>query len=241
MLSTLRGGLRGWSPRSLPGLMGWYYAHRSQVTLASDGVELTGWNDLSDMKSHLQATPGSQPNVGQWPNGKFAVDFDGASDFFSASGPAVTFVSGDDVPFSVLITMRIDTSADHGIAEWAGAGNGLIELRTNNAPPEQLRCRRRDDAGTAVTVTGALDVGTTAGRHCFSFPGTTMSTYRNRDLDNAATAQNVTTTSINSLIIGKSTIGQLDGQLAEIVIYNRAITAAEWQQYFYYSLGEFGV
>lgn len=240
MLSTRSGGLKVWSPRSLPGLMGWYYAHPSQFVMGT-ATEISQWTDLSDTRSHLTATPGSSPDVGLWPNGKTAVDFDGASDFFGSSGPVVTFVSGSDLPFSFLITMRIDASADHGIAEWADAGNGLIELRTNNAPPEQLRCRRRDDAGTTVTVTGALDVGTAPGRHCFSFPGTTMSTYRNRDLDNAATAQNVTGVTVSTFIVGKSTIGQLDGVVAEIVIYNRAISAAEWQQYVYYSLGEFGV
>ena len=241
MLSTLRGGNGSrWSPRSLPGLIAWYYAHPSFWVMSSES-EITTWLDRSDTKSDISTAGGSHPSPGIWSPGVYPVDFDGAVDFLTTTtAPIATLVSGTDIPFSLLITMQINASNDHGVAEWLSGGNGLVQMRTNNAPPEQLRIQRRDDAATSVTVTGALDVGTTPNRHAFIFPGTTVTTIRGRDIDNNASAMNVGATTLTEFRLGRSTIGQLDGKVTECVIYNRAITVAEWQQYVWYSLGEFG-
>ena len=224
------------------GPIAWWYAHPNFITLGA-GAVVNEWRDRSGNGNTLTPPGAVNPtwNAAGWRTGVGAVDFDGASQYLSTTtGGILAAFSGADVPFSCLVTARIDASANHGILEWSDGGAARSEWRTNNTPPEVLRYRRVDDATTAVTVTGALDVGTANTRFGLSFPGTTVSTYRARDLDSAAAACNVGTCTFSIFQLGKTTIGQLDGVVSECIILPRAMTAAEWERYVYYSIGEFG-
>ena len=239
-LSTLTRG-QHWSPMAL-GPIAWWYAHPQFLTLGA-GAVVNEWRDRSGNGNTLTPPGAVNPtfNAAGWRAGVGAVDFDGATQFLSAtSGSILAAMAGADAPFSALVTARIDASSDHGILEWSDVLLARSEWRTNNTPPEVLRYRRVDDAAGSVTVTGALDVGTVNGRLGISFPGTTVTTYRARDVDSAAAACNVGTCTFATFQLGKTTVGQLDGVIAECIILPRAMTAAEWERYVYYSIGEFG-
>ena len=241
-LSTLTNSRgRNMFPMTL-GPLAWWYAHPKYLTLGAASI-VNEWRDRSGNGNTLTppgaANPVWSPNG--WRTGVGAVDFNGTDQLVElVSGSALSHVTGTDIPFSCLLTARIDVSNDHGILMWSDAGTARSEWRTNNAPPETLRYRRVDDAASSVVVTGSLDVGTANSRFGLSFPGTTVTTYRARDVDNNATACNVGACTFTTFTFGQSTVGQLDGVAAELIILPRAMTAAEWQAYVYYSIGEFG-
>ena len=245
MLSTLTSG-RGRSlfPLTLQPLA-WFYAHPSYLVFDDAQPDRVGsWKDRTGNAANTINRSGASwplwsPNG--WRSGVGAVGFDGAAAFLNAtSGPLATFQTGADVPFSCLLTARIDASTDHGILYWLDGGTARSHWRTNNTPPEVNRYVRTDDAASSVTVTGALDMGTTNNRFGLVFPGTTVTTYRGRDIDNNASACNVGTCTFSQFELGRTSVGQLDGPVVDLVIVPRAITAAEWQAYVYYSIGEFG-
>lgn len=241
-LSTLTNRRGSLFPMSL-GPLAWYYAHPQYLTMGS-GANIETWADRSGNGNPLisPSMPGKPEwDAAGWRTGVGAVTFDGAFQYLQAtSGSLLAAMNGADVAFSCLMTARIDASSDHGICYWLDAGTARSHWRTNNGPPETLRYTRTDDAASSVTVTGALDVGTSNNRYGLAFPGTTASTWRGRDLDNNATACNVGTCTFSTFELGRTSVGQFDGAIAEFIVLPRAFTAAEWERYVYYSIGEFG-
>jgi len=224
------------------GPLAWYYAHERYLVFAEPGL-IAQWIDRTGNGNTLGSLASNRPawSPNGWRTGVGAVDFDGVTQFLSTtSGGMLAYMTGADIPFSVLMTARIDASNDHGICYWLDGGNARSHIRTNNAPPETLRYVRTDDAATSVTVTGTLDMGTSNNRFGVAFPGTTVSTWRGRDLDNNATACNVGTCTFSTFELGRTSVGQMDGVITEFIVLPRTFTAAEWERYVYYSIGEFG-
>lgn len=164
-LSTLTDGRgRNNFPLTLEPLA-WYYAAPQYFVFDDTDPTLVGsWRCRTGKTANTLSRSGaSHPrwSPGGWGPGVGALDFDGAAAFLFNTSAVGSAFSGSDVPFSCLLTARIDASGDHGILYWLNSGGtARSHWRTNNAPPEQHRYNRIDDAGTSVTRTGTLDIGT---------------------------------------------------------------------------------
>jgi hypothetical protein len=121
----------------------------------TDGSAVALWKDQSPAGNNaVQATPSLQPIFKlAGLNGFPAVQFDGVNDFLSADGVGVA-LSGNSVPFTVVVAARIITVTNGGYL-WSLGNSGnatpLAGLRMNSAPSNPARFSRVNDAGVATS------------------------------------------------------------------------------------------
>lgn len=211
-LYTALGAVATFTPASLSGLAAWYDA--SQIAGVSDGAALSQWNDLSGNARHLrQTTAANQPLYkSAIQNGKGVVRFDGTNDFMSV---AVAIAK----PFTVFVVGR----ASRGIAAnetFFGGGNSVACKGTTNGryetfggPPTWASAAVGTKVNTFVVMSGVFDDATSLVR-----------------VNGVETRDTLATGSAVSAVYAGASNGNADylnGDIAELIIYNRHLTAAE--------------
>lgn len=247
----------GWSidtppfvPTAVPGLQLWLDAADDSTFTYSSGAIVSQWNDKSGNANHAaQATVADQPSRSGTINAKSSVVF--ANDLLAAITPASawTFMHngtlhtvflvgiastvgvsafpaflGTTPDFStgpgmdVLVT-KASTGIRHGVTA-AGVDVGVV----NNGSPVAAFTL---DSARLVEIQADPANATAALR---SSLGIAASTYTN----NTNTAAPSAATAGNSLMIGgrspTDVTTRLSGEIAEVLIYNRALTAPERMQ-----------
>lgn len=247
---TARGGGSAWTPNALAPLL-WMYASPATLRLTAAG-EVEDLLDRSPAKNDLQQLGvGVHPEViDNWRRGKPAIYFSATSGgpFLPAkdtTGTLITVPSGTDRPFSALITLQLELpTVDQVILNWdhSSGGNAQSIVRVDNAGGGCLRYARTDDASAAANVTGTVVLGGGVRRLGVIFTGTTASLLVDSVLDVNNAACDVGASTYNRWRIGTGPgIDALTAPCPECVIVPRAISLAEWAQYYQYSLGQWGV
>lgn len=233
---AIRQGL--WSPpftpKRIPGLVGWFSALRLTGIPEADPLGAT-WLNLAGNGFHLaQATSSKQPTYrGNIINGRPALLFDATDDELYSAGLGPTF-SGSDVPVSVLAVVRTGsnvaaaTSRIAWSASNSGDANPFLILKYDSS---LWGVARRDDAASIVDAAGATPVVNTNYVHSTIFAGTTVSTWVNGTADEVDTAMNVGAMTVDAFGAGarQGNAEFFNGYIGEILVYNRAITSAERQ------------
>ena len=176
----------------------------------------------------------STTNIAQFSgiNGSRAMHYDGTADYLSANALAASF-SGSDLPMTIFTVHRsFDNSANKMIFSLGrnSSNTPLHLLRANSAAVKNAF--RRDDASSSVNTnfgssTTALEIFSNV------FTGTDITLYVNGTLSGAANqAMNVGTITLDrASLMARDTGGAVSeytgGYLAEVVIYNRALTTGE--------------
>jgi hypothetical protein len=206
------------SPSQLSGLFGWYDASNTASVTLQTGVQ--SWNDLAgSMGAAIQNTTNDQPAYGSVTlNGKPTITFDGTDDFLRSN----TFSLPQ--PYMMLAVYRFEAAYVSPVRamEMGDSSSRSGELIRSAADNQQLFC------GIGVTF-GDYPVGglQTFGVHEAEVNGaSSILRYNGTD---AGVAQNAGTNGANQLTLGANRFGTALSNIsfAELVVYNRILSASE--------------
>jgi hypothetical protein len=219
----------GFDPRRIAGLAAWYDATvASSITLASGFV--SQWNDLSGAGRHLtQSVEADRPGTSTI-GGKTAIDFDGSNDYLA--------VSTDVPPATMFCVVDFDTTAlQYAMSVINAAGLALQAVRTSAA---QFRITSWD----GTTATGRSGDGDITQGTAYVLNMTYQGVARYNGKNMAGTDVNVRS-SQQGIVVGArrtaTTGSPLDGKIGEVLVYNRALSAAEYVRVERYLARKWGV
>ncbi|GAC1374842.1 MAG: hypothetical protein NVSMB4_02670 [Acidimicrobiales bacterium] len=210
------------TPDTIPNLTGWYKA--DAITGLATGAALTSWPDSSS--SGYNATPGSAPT---WQsgvvNGKPVVRF-ASGNYLTSSLP-----SSPTAATVFAVHKPGDTSAMHAVIgpSTSGTAQGGMELRsTNSGLMDFLDCNKTDiatDVGAISTAAFNDDAVTWASASAVNF-------YQAGKNTKTQTTSATLTGGTNGTLIGgffnlSSLVEPYVGDIAEIIRYDRVLTASE--------------
>jgi len=221
-----RGGLNpggGFSPRAIPGLV--FYVDASYITGLNDGDSVTTWSDLSgNGYDATQATAAKKPiykvNI---VNGKPIVRYDGNDDEVEASFSTLA------QPLTIgVVFIRGATGAERRIID-AGSGNVCAINITSTGILQ-------GNAGTALNIPTLA-----AGNHIVIFQANGTSSIGR--YDGSQVTGNAGTNSLAGITIGASRLGvsYFNGDVAAVVVYNSAISAANISRLERYWSSHYGI
>jgi hypothetical protein len=221
----------GFNPKSIAGLAAWYDATvASSITLTSGFV--SQWNDLSGAGRHLtQSVEADRPGTSTI-GGKTAIGFDGSNDYLA--------VSTDITPGSLFCVVEFDVvnALQLPLSNINAAGAALQMALTNVA---QFRTTSWD--GTTATGRSSANSVASAG---VAIAMTMLYQGDSRySGTNMAGADTTVRSSQQGIIVGArrtaSTGSALNGKMGEVLVYNRALSAAEYARVERYLAAKWGV
>jgi hypothetical protein len=231
----LRPRASGFNPKSISGLSAWYDATvASSVTLTNGFV--SQWDDLSGNGSNLtQSVEADRPGTSTI-NGKTAIDFDGSNDYL-----AVT--SNFFCRTMFLVAQRDSaTNATNGriaITALNSSGNAISINIVTDATGD-MRVTSQDENSA---ITGANGAVWAAGQNSIItaiYQGAAR--YNGTPLSGASTAARSTQ---QGIVVGArrttATSSPYDGRIGEIILYSRALSAAEYVRVERYLARKWGV
>jgi hypothetical protein len=225
----LRPRATGFTPRSISGLAAWWDASdAASITTVSGAV--SQWNDKSGNGVHAtQTTANNRPvNTSQTLNGRAVMTFDGSNDIMSFTGTART----DETQFVVVRNNMVASAvSNQQILGDASSGFGMTAVIKNDGSTNS----------DVFTHCGGFSLGTTSARYQFPannpFGPAVVSAIRSSasgGILRTDGVQRATCTTSNSYALARiGGVGSslpLNGYIAEIVIYSRALSVADVQR-----------
>lgn len=228
------------SPDSLTGLQLWL---KSDVGVTG-GATVTQWNDQSGNGRNLTAVSGNPNGTTNTLNGKNVVTF--TLDTMQISSQNLNTGWGITTAFTVILVKKNDTSANvlNGVYYWtAGGSNDFTFWDTYNDNFMYLDCGPLSGGGR---ITGVPTGGGTStwDRVYARRNGTAGDVIRNGTtvLTGTYTGNPSLGSATNNFDIGAvGTIPCWNGQLAEMCVYNRSLTASEYTQFDTYINQRWGI
>ena len=230
----------GFTPRSISGLAAWWDASdAASITTVSGAV--SQWNDKSGNGVHAtQTTANNRPvNTSQTLNGRAVMTFDGSNDIMSFTGTART----DETQFVVVRNNMVASAVSTQQIVGSGAsGYGLAATIKNDGSVNS----------DLWAYCGGFVVGTTTARYSFSannpFGPAVVAAIRSSasgGILRTDGVQRATCTTSNSYALasigGAGASFPLNGYIAEIVVYSRALSVAEVQRVERYLGAKWGI
>lgn len=206
---------------------------RADSLSQSSGSPVSGWNDESGQgKNATQGTSGNQPTFqANAINGKPAVRFDGTDDFLSMTSGFADFTQG----MTVFVVAK--PTAVKAYARLFDFGNGMassnvLMFRSASTDSLSFHSYTGGSLSTNLTATGMLDLNQS---HVFGYhqSGTTGKIYKDGRVVQTGTAAAIQNTSRGNNYLAKSNwTGDeyFQGDISEVVIFNRALTESERAQ-----------
>lgn len=212
----------------------------------ADGDPVTTWTDLSGRgNSATQATASLKPVLKLDANGisgRAVVLFDGTDDRMTANGASSPF-NGADIPCSIVAVARLTaTSGAQTIVGFSNSASANARHALLATTSSAQTGQRRDDAALLKTLTGSAS-NTAANVHSFVFSGTAGNLY----LNGAQSGTADTDLDVGTVTLDQGQIGGvrssnfLNGAIAEVVVYSRAIGVAERKRLERYLGAKYGI
>lgn len=214
-------------PADVPGLRAWYDA--GQLVPTGNG-RVPSWNDLSPTDGHLgQATLARQPFLSTAAvAGKAAVSFDGVQTYLYGD------MGGLAAPFTVFVVGRFSHDSQP-----AGDSDTLVFVGTTG--PDATASVSRSDTSNYYSAMSADGTGSTPatgpvlpGQKWMILAAVHQATDPHHQLYLNSIAQTVTNYPASVSTMGRLVLGaeffernHLDGQIAEVIVYDRALIDEE--------------
>lgn len=234
MAHLLLGGVdSGQAPSAFAGLQGWYKADAgvysdAGVTLAADTNTVQQWNDQSGNARNLsQGTAGARPTYRTGiRNGLPVVRFGGATDDDFMIGVALSNFFTAGAKTAIGVVMQANSALHVIIGDATAAADTRMRLSSGLV-------EYTNDDGAADTVTLAA---TAANYHIATWLHSSGSIYvgatDTRTASMSTVASGNTSTLTADLWLGSEAAGAnfLDGDIAELAIFNVALSEADRKQ-----------
>jgi hypothetical protein len=228
------------APTDLSGLEAWY---KSGVGVTLNGGDVSQWDDQSGNARHLtQGTAANQPlynaSDANW-NGLASITFNGTSDFLLCHAVAPAIFQGTDKAWTIVTAVKRAAGGTYrfllGSNDIAGGGNAQVVLSQKWNSVDDYVIYKRDTSGSSVDSHIGTS-GDTAVIIRWQHSGTLGEVYVN-GASAGTSANNVgALTSQDAFCIGAFPSGLSSGatfwtgDIAEVVMYSRLLTAGEQTQ-----------
>lgn len=215
----------GFDPRSIANLAAWYNASDTASLTLETGVRQ--WSDLSGNGRHLaQTTLNNQPAVATNAlNSRPAIDFDGSNDSLGAA-----FTLSQPVRIFCVGNLRATNSQTQ---LFDGTSQNSMRLYVNSAT-EIAMFAGGNLAATVASLTGWFVW------ECV-FNGASSSLIRNGTTLASGNAGSSAPGGLRLAVLGSGTSNFTNCQIAEVVLYSRAITAGEAGSVRSYLAGKYAI
>jgi hypothetical protein len=226
------------SPTDIANLVGWY---KSGTGITLNGSTVSQWDDSSGAGNHAtQGTATAQPTYNATDanfNGLASLTFDSSSDFLYANGLLSSIINGDDKPLTIVMAVKATNSTAFptilGTNELT-VGNTQFRCRLRNNSVSTYFMGLRDGAGTDANISGGTsDTNVKIVR--FQTSGTAAEIFANNS-SVASGAMDVSTCSATWFCLGATPTSAsaganfFGGEIAEIAVYSRLLSAGEQTQ-----------
>jgi hypothetical protein len=213
----------GFNPRSIAGLALWLDAADASTITVSTGV--SQWADKSTSGSlWTQGTGNNQPATGtQTMNGRNVLVFDGSNDSLSATAP----IALADLPKTVFVVQRIAATVNFGTSQVANVAAGGFRIRQNSTTG---RVQINNTSTNELTTFSTTSLNVNEIVSCTLTSPTSGSTaYRSGAIQaNTGANDSLATFGANAWALGFNGGGSFfNGWLAEVLIYNAALSASQ--------------
>jgi hypothetical protein len=226
------------APTDLSGLQAWW---KSGVGVTLNSTTVSEWDDQSGNGNNLtQGTAANQPTYNStdasW-NGLASISFDGSNDFLKAHSLAAMF-QGTDLPYTIVTAVKRGAGGTYRFLlgsndSVAGNAQNAVGQRYNST--DEYVIYRRDSANnSAVTEKGTANNNAVIIR--WQNSGTVAEVYVNgSSVGSGANDVGVLSSqdifSLGAFPTGTTTAANFYlGDVAEVVVYNRLLTAGEQTQ-----------
>lgn len=223
-----------WTPRRLTGLKLWLGA--SQITGLADGDPVATWPDLSGQANHAtQATGSKRPTYKTGIiNGLPVVRFDGVDDFLACG----THIDLSGACTAIAVAMFTGVAATQAVFSDYNAAGTVAQIVTTVTSAAKNRVLHANggsmDAVGSASLTAATYYALTWTRSSGADPFG-YAAYRNGAAESLTASG---TSAVPSASFGSTTIGRagdfsgqyLGGDMAEVIVLNRAFSTAERQK-----------
>ena len=219
-------------PASVSGGVLWLDA-----SIQASGAVATWEDQFVTGNDAIQATGVEQPISGSSSiNGVNVITFDAASAQNLLISSFGSFMSGSDKTCTVFAVLRHTVATQQSAWSFGNsASDNAIYAGGTSSTSGKFRALKRDDFNGTIAPIGTND--TTLGdplivTHALAADGLTVDTYINGTQDIAAGNINVSTTTIDEFMIGgipfaAGATAPWDGDIGEIIMYNRALSSTE--------------
>jgi hypothetical protein len=228
------------APTDISGLEAWY---KSGVGVTLNGSDVSQWDDQSGNARHLtQGTAANQPlynaTDANW-NGLASITFNGTSDFLLCHAVAPAIFQGTDKAWTIVTAVKRAAGGTYrflmGSNDIAGGGNAQVILSHKWNSVDDYVVYKRDTAAASVDSHIGTS-GDTAVIIRWQHSGTVAEVYVNGS-SAGTSANNVGALTVQDVfcIGGFPTAATTAanfwvGDIAEVVMYSRLLTAGEQTQ-----------
>lgn len=235
------------APSTISGLVGWMDAadtSTSNIT-SSGGLVSNIRNKANSQNPFVQATGGNQPQTGvSTIAGKNVLRFNGTSNYLSCNALASAF-TGTDAAVSVFAVYKpIGLTLSPTIFCAANSANTTVLFTHSNSTNNLFRIQKNDDSSASVSATATTAPTLVPVMFSMSCAGTTLKAWK----DEASFyngAFNVGATTVNTFALGvrptSAISNYFNGDIAEIIVYNRDLSDAEVTQVNRYLGNKWGI
>lgn len=223
-------------PSAISGLKAWYDAADSSTFLQSGG-RVSQWYDKSGNNYHaVQPNSGKRPFTGtRTMNGQNVLDFDGIDDDFILPSELYAVPTGNNTVITVIATDAattiqrlfngtISTNSKWGLSYYNSTGNLASFNNTINAPVN-------------LAITG----NTNPHVDYMIRSGSNLRTGMDGTETNANNAADVTVDKLLIGATGNESSQFFDGKIAEIIVYNAALSNADMNRLGEYFTAKWGI
>lgn len=219
------------TPLTIPGCVGWLDAADTSTITSSGGAVSSVRNKANSRIPFIQGTGANQPTTGtRTLSGNNVLDFDGSTDYMSADGLADYFTTGTKpVTFFQVVAPDISPPAVSRAIFSTNSGTGRYFSSFLRPSTGLMDLGSQNDAGNYkdVTTSAAL-VSAISTLLVTVYGGSTSTNYQNATTVNTAIATSNGVITLNGFQVGSiGTSFCWDGIIAELIIYNRALSDAE--------------
>ena len=214
----------GWTPRQLPDLGLWLDASDAATVTVATGVSV--WADKSgNGRNAAQAVGGKQPAYSSTINGKNVVTFQGTDDtmqiganaVFNATSQTIIIVSRQAAAANESLWYKADSNSAVGVIIRYRSGTTFWHYQKNDA--------------SATTLGYAANTNTNANVYATVLEPAAQAGYVNGSQVASATLTTAYDNNSGPWLGSRRDIGEyLNGDVAEIIFYDRALTTAERQK-----------
>ncbi|MCX6022975.1 MAG: hypothetical protein NTZ05_14845 [Chloroflexi bacterium] len=227
-------------PTDIAGSVLWLAADR--LTGLTPGAPVISWADLSGYgntmtQSWVDARPTWQANA---IGGKPAVRFDGKNDFLLVPHNATLMPAH----FSIFVVTRLFSSTDdHVLVSKEAEGTAGYSLAISKKGDRKLRCFTIANGPIYMTGLGTTTLGTTTPYVMAGTFDDIAKVYLNGVQEGYAYGRGAMSPSFANLEIGRNARGaeEADADIAEVIIYNRALGAEEMRLVSQYLGGKYTI
>ncbi|MBI4496308.1 MAG: hypothetical protein HY689_00180 [Chloroflexi bacterium] len=211
----------------------------------ADGNLISTWTDQSGQGNHLTTSGTTRPTFqNDIVNGKPVVRFDGSNDELkSTAASLINVFSGNDLPHTVIAVIRLRGASGGNDSPWIWASKVSSTQRhfygAHLGNSSHLLVRSDDSAQTTTTEAGTVSQNW----HIYSwvFSGTAISLFRSRSTIVSSSAMDRAAVTVDEFRLGGSKTGADPIDIAEVVIYNTALSAANREQVERYLSVKYGI